>query len=142
MACIWSPSPCVPIASSRHSHVPGVSFVLSFKVLLVCVSMDMCGAHVYSALEARRECQSPWSWSCRLQTAWCGCLELNPGPQQEQQALLAVETALQPPFSFCRDIRTPPESAWLHLTHVSSFSLRCIGLCMYMRVNMWVCLCL
>jgi hypothetical protein len=52
-------------------------------MLMLCVCVPM---------EARRGCRIPWSWSHRqLSSDCCRRWELNLGPLEEQQVLLAAQ---------------------------------------------------
>lgn len=68
----------------------------------VCVHMVcMCVCYIYAVTtEARRKCQILWSWSYKwLCYAQHRCQELNSGPLDKQQTLLATELSLQNFFS-------------------------------------------
>ena len=48
--------------------------------LRVCLS-PVCLCAVLT--EAKREWQNPWNWLETVTKQECGCLEVNPGPQEE-----------------------------------------------------------
>ena len=68
-----------------------ILLTLCVRVLCLCV----CLHTTYALLVARRRCQLPWNWSCRVLWAAKQGLESNLGSSEEQTVHLTAEQTLQ-----------------------------------------------